>query len=145
MAAPGAPLNRGALLRGVAQLSTEILHNYSRHKDATERLTKETATKTDLLARIAEADAELAVLEAQKKFESENDTELSSLQVQIALTRSDSPRTPHCSWGICTNHIATSGTWCLSRGPYLSLLEPSLSLADPRLSLAVCHSERTGQ
>ena len=77
----GGGATRGALLRSVTSLSTDIIANYARHKEATGRLEKETATKADLLARLAVADAELASLEAQKKFESENDTELSSLQV----------------------------------------------------------------
>jgi len=83
MAAPplAAGPNRGALLRSVTSTTQEILTTHARHAAATERLAAETATKADVLARIAAAEAELAALEAQKKFESENDTELSSLQV----------------------------------------------------------------
>lgn len=73
--------NRGALLRAITLTTAEILSTHAQHTRATERLASESATKADVLARIAAAEEELATLLAQKKFESENDAELSGLQV----------------------------------------------------------------
>lgn len=84
MAAPPSGPNRGQLLRAITLTTAEILTTHARHVHATERLAAESATKSDALASIAAAEEELAVLEAQRKFESENDAELSALQVRSA-------------------------------------------------------------
>jgi trimeric autotransporter adhesin len=76
---------RGQLLRSITSLSQDILVTQSRLLKASSLLEKETNTKTETLKKLAEADANLASLEAQKKFESENDTELVALQQASAF------------------------------------------------------------
>jgi hypothetical protein len=84
--------SRGQLLRDVTRLSTDIIGLHSRATAGQAKLAAETKTKAELLDKIAAAEEELAALEAQRKFDSENDTELISLQRaggEMALRRQE--------------------------------------------------------
>jgi hypothetical protein len=84
MSSTAAAPSRGALLKDISRLSTEILAGSSRLASATERLTHESAQKAALVERIAQAEAELAAVEAQKAAESANDAELTGLQRAVS-------------------------------------------------------------
>jgi hypothetical protein len=71
---------RGALLRDINRLSTDILAQHARLQSATARLAEETATKAGLVERIGRAETEHAEVERKKAAESANDAELVGLQ-----------------------------------------------------------------
>jgi len=77
-------LNRGYLLRETNRLSSDILAQHSRVKEAGLRLEKETIQRSSLLERIAAAEAEHAAAERQRQHESANDAELVGLQRAVA-------------------------------------------------------------
>lgn len=88
----GAGVSRGQLLRSIQTLTNDIVVTHARFHAAADRLADETAKKTALLRRIADAEAALAALEAQKKAESENDGELVALQVSACVGGGCVPR-----------------------------------------------------
>lgn len=79
-----AAVSRGSLLRDINRMSTDIMTLTERAKVATSRLDEESATKTDLIDKIAKAEAEHTSVEKQKAAESANDSELVALQRAVA-------------------------------------------------------------
>lgn len=85
MAAP--PLSRGLLLREITRLADDIVGTHARFNDVSGRLQREVDSIARLQEELKDVGRELESIEGQRKFESENDTELSTLQnVVAALT-----------------------------------------------------------
>lgn len=85
MAAP--LLSRGLLLREITRLADDIVSTHGRFNDVSGRLQREVDSIARLQEELKDVGRELESIEAQRKFESENDTELSTLQnVVAALT-----------------------------------------------------------
>lgn len=80
-------LSRGLLLREITRLADDIVGTHARFNDVSGRLQREVDSIARLQEELKDVGRELESIEAQRKFESENDTELSTLQnVVAALT-----------------------------------------------------------
>jgi hypothetical protein len=75
---------RGQLLREVTALSDQILETQTQFTTADAKLRAQQESVELVQAQIKQAEVDLASLEAQRKFESENDLELLSLQRAVS-------------------------------------------------------------